>query len=65
MTTYKLAEEMCLFVPDEWIALLRFCITSIKAPTMPAEGAELEGGVSGPSSLCKERVVVVKAQDAD
>ena len=60
-----LAEEMCLFVPDEWIALLRFCITSIKAPTMPAEGAGLEGAASGASSLCKEQVVEVKAQDAD
>lgn len=56
---------LCLFAPEEWIALLRFCITSIRAPTMPAEGAGVGGVESVVSSLCKEWAATVKTQDAD
>lgn len=33
-------------LPEEWMALLLFCITSMRAPTMPVVGA----GVGGPDS---------------
>lgn len=44
-------------VPEEWIALLRFCITSIRAPTMPDEGAAAGAAESVVSSLCRETTV--------
>lgn len=49
-------------VPEEWIALLRFCITSIRAPTIPAEGAAAEGAESVVSSLCRK--TTMRTQDA-
>lgn len=37
------------YSPEEWMALLLFCITSINAPTIPEVGAGVGGALSWPS----------------
>ena len=41
------------------MALLLFCITSIRAPTMPADGAEVGGPESTVSGTCKTHTNIV------
>ena len=43
-------------IPEEWMALLLFCITSINAPTIPEVGAGA-GGVDSGASVTLERKV--------
>lgn len=50
---FKLEVSDGASVPEEWIALLLFCITSIRAPTMPDDGAWVGGAESVLSSLCQ------------
>ncbi len=35
------------WLPDEWMALLLFCITIMRAPTIPSPVSRAGGGVSG------------------
>ncbi len=39
--------RLMIQLPEEWMALLLFCITSMRAPTMPVVGAGAGGADSG------------------
>lgn len=43
-------------IPEEWMALLLFCITSINAPTIPEVGAGVGGVDSWPSDTLEKKV---------
>lgn len=52
--THTLSHSLSL--PEEWMALLLFCITSINAPTIPEVGAGVGGVDSGPSDTLEKKV---------